>query len=177
MSASAAASTPPSGPPKAGDRAAREQAVVRLLSGASAASAVPVEATDPGEEFWFPLYDVLTYDKSKRRRKTPPKVGLGRLGNDELAQADADKAFAQKERLFYLCYEAGLLNNPNLTGSVKVRVIIAPDGTPARVEQARNDMPDSSVVACVLKATQKLRFPARAAESAPVELFFMFSDY
>jgi Ca-activated chloride channel family protein len=61
---------------------------------------------------------------------------------------------------FRLCYEDGLGRNPNLEGKVSVRFRIQTDGSPAGVANAGSDLPDSSVVSCIMRAFVGLAFPA-----------------
>lgn len=60
---------------------------------------------------------------------------------------------------FRLCYENGLRNNPNLQGRVSVRFIIGRDGAVSSVGNGGSDLPDSSVVSCVVRAFYGLSFP------------------
>ncbi|HEU4408182.1 MAG TPA: AgmX/PglI C-terminal domain-containing protein [Polyangiaceae bacterium] len=60
---------------------------------------------------------------------------------------------------FRLCYEAGLRQSPGLKGRVNVRFVIARDGSVASVANGGSDLPDSSVVSCVVRAFQGLNFP------------------
>jgi Ca-activated chloride channel family protein len=60
---------------------------------------------------------------------------------------------------FRLCYENGLRNNPNLQGKVSVRFVIARDGSVTNVGNAGSDLPDASVVACVMQSYRGLSFP------------------
>ena len=60
---------------------------------------------------------------------------------------------------FRLCYENGLRNNPNLQGRVGVRFVIGRDGAVSNVGNGGSDMPDGSVVSCVVRAFYGLSFP------------------
>jgi FHA domain len=60
---------------------------------------------------------------------------------------------------FRLCYEQGLGRNPNLEGRVTVRFVIGRDGAVSNVSNGGSDLPDSSVVNCVVKAFYGLSFP------------------
>ncbi len=60
---------------------------------------------------------------------------------------------------FRLCYEAGLRNNPNLQGRVTARFTIAKDGSVGPATDGGSDLPDQSVVACVLRGMSGLSFP------------------
>jgi hypothetical protein len=60
---------------------------------------------------------------------------------------------------FRLCYEQGLGRNPNLEGRVQVRFVIGRDGAVSNVSNGGSDLPDSTVVGCVVKAFYGLSFP------------------
>jgi hypothetical protein len=60
---------------------------------------------------------------------------------------------------FRLCYERGLTLNPNLQGRVAVRFAIGRDGSVQAAQNAGSDLPDSSVVACVVSAFYGVTFP------------------
>ena len=60
---------------------------------------------------------------------------------------------------FRSCYEQGLSRNPNLQGRVQVRFVIGRDGAVSNVQKGESDLPDSSVVGCVMGAYYGLSFP------------------
>jgi hypothetical protein len=60
---------------------------------------------------------------------------------------------------FRLCYEQGLKTNPSLSGRVKIRFVIGKTGEVSGVSDGGSDLPDKSVVACVVKAFGNLSFP------------------
>jgi hypothetical protein len=60
---------------------------------------------------------------------------------------------------FRLCYDNGLKKNPKLEGRVSVRFVIGRDGAVSRAEDAGSDLPDKTVVSCVVRAFQALSFP------------------
>jgi hypothetical protein len=62
---------------------------------------------------------------------------------------------------FRLCYEAGLLKNPGLTGRVAVKFMIGRDGAVSfAATDPSTDMADETVTACVVRGFQNLSFPA-----------------
>ena len=61
---------------------------------------------------------------------------------------------------FRMCYENGLRANPNLTGRVAVRFVIGREGSVSNAANGGSDLPDSSVVSCVVQAFYGLSFPA-----------------
>lgn len=60
---------------------------------------------------------------------------------------------------FRRCYESGLKTNPNLSGRVNVRFVIAKDGSVSNVGGKDSDLPDEAVKACIVRAFSTLKFP------------------
>ena len=60
---------------------------------------------------------------------------------------------------FRLCYENGLRNNPNLQGRVAVRFVIDRSGAVSSTGNGGSDLPDPSVVSCVVRSFSGLSFP------------------
>ncbi|MBX3232147.1 MAG: AgmX/PglI C-terminal domain-containing protein [Labilithrix sp.] len=60
---------------------------------------------------------------------------------------------------FRLCYEAGLQKNPNLSGTVTTKFTIDRSGAVSNTADAGSDMPDKTVVQCVVKSFSTLSFP------------------
>ncbi len=61
---------------------------------------------------------------------------------------------------FRLCYEGGLRNDPNLQGRVAVKFVIDRGGAVAMTNDGGSDLPDQSVVQCVVRSFGNLSFPA-----------------
>lgn len=74
----------------------------------------------------------------------------------------------QNRNRFRACYERGLAADPNLAGRVKVRFVIRTDGSVADVTDAGSDLPNRTVVACVLRAFESIRFPSPEGGSVTV---------
>jgi tetratricopeptide (TPR) repeat protein len=102
--------------------------------------------------------------------------GHGRLGGDHKASAPqvrmgattisgrlppevVQRIVRQNFGRFRLCYENGLRNNPNLQGRVSVRFVIDRSGATANVGNGGSDLPDSSVVNCIVRSFTGLSFP------------------
>lgn len=60
---------------------------------------------------------------------------------------------------FRLCYESGLRKNPELRGRVVVRFVIGREGSLTSAGNGGSDLPDSEVIACVVRAFSGLAFP------------------
>jgi Ca-activated chloride channel family protein len=108
--------------------------------------------------------------------------GHGRLGGSHQSQsgkvkmdvADAtgplprpviERIFRQNYGAFRMCYETGLQSNPNLRGRINLRFDIGADGSLSNIRDADTGFPDAGVVSCVLRACERLSFPA---SSGPV---------
>ncbi|HEX7664676.1 MAG TPA: AgmX/PglI C-terminal domain-containing protein [Polyangiaceae bacterium] len=60
---------------------------------------------------------------------------------------------------FRLCYENGMRQNPNLSGRVQVKFVIDRSGAVSTSQDGGSDLPDQSVVQCVVRGFQNLSFP------------------
>ena len=76
---------------------------------------------------------------------------------------------------FRMCYEQGLLKNPNLSGRVSVRFAISRDGAVQTAQNGGSDLPDSAVVGCVVSAFYGLTFPEPDNGIVTVSYPIMFS--
>ncbi len=86
-------------------------------------------------------------------RTSTPSVS-GRLA-PEIIQRIVRQNFGR----FRLCYENGLRSNPNLQGRVAVRFVIDRSGAVSSTSNGGSDLPDSSVVSCVVRSFSGLSFP------------------
>jgi hypothetical protein len=73
----------------------------------------------------------------------------------EVVQRIARQSFGR----FRLCYENGLRANPNLQGSVVTRFAIDATGAVKDAVDGGSDLPDKSVVTCVVRAFGNLSMP------------------
>ena len=78
----------------------------------------------------------------------------GRLPPDTI-----QRVVRQNHPRFRLCYEKGLMTNPNLTGRVGVRFVIGSDGRVTHVAEGGSDLPDPNVISCVSRAFYDIGFP------------------
>ncbi|MCS6900867.1 MAG: AgmX/PglI C-terminal domain-containing protein, partial [Myxococcales bacterium] len=100
-------------------------------------------------------------------RMSTPTVS-GRIA-PEIIQRIVRQNFGQ----FRLCYENGLRSNPGLAGRVAVRFLIDRSGRVTSVANAGSDLPDSTVVACVVRSFSGLSFPEQ--ESGIVSVTYPIS--
>ena len=93
-------------------------------------------------------------------RAKPPVVRMGATQvTGRLPPEVVQRIVRQNFGRFRLCYENGLRNNPNLQGRVSARFTIGRDGGVSNVANGGSDMPDGSVVSCVVRAFNGLNFP------------------
>jgi len=93
-------------------------------------------------------------------RKPMPRVRPGATTlNGRLAPKVVQAALAAREGLFRACYDEGLDRSPQLQGRIAMRFVIDREGTATHFANAGSDLPDSSVVTCVLRAARGLTFP------------------
>ncbi|MCK6588764.1 MAG: AgmX/PglI C-terminal domain-containing protein, partial [Polyangiaceae bacterium] len=109
-------------------------------------------------------------------RSSPPQVRMGATTvTGRLPPEVVQRIVRQNFGRFRLCYEGGLRNNPNLQGRVAVRFVIRADGEVQNVGNGGSDMPDSSVVQCVMRAFYGLSFPQPEEGIVTVVYPIMFS--
>jgi len=98
------------------------------------------------------------------RPEHQPKVPSARFGtltlNGHLPPEVVQRIVRQNYGRFRLCYENGLRTNPSLQGRVAARFVIGRDGAVSSVTNGDSDLPNASVVQCVLRAYYDLTFPA-----------------
>ncbi|MDP9149497.1 MAG: AgmX/PglI C-terminal domain-containing protein [Myxococcota bacterium] len=76
---------------------------------------------------------------------------------------------------FRLCYENGMRNNPNLQGRVTVKFVIDRSGAVAMTADGGSDLPDQTVVQCVVRGFGNLSFPQPEGGMVTVVYPVMFS--
>jgi tetratricopeptide (TPR) repeat protein len=109
-------------------------------------------------------------------RSSPPTVRMGATTvTGRLPPEVIQRIVRQNFGRFRLCYEAGLKNNPNLQGRVAVRFVIGADGAVSNVGNAGSDMPDGTVVSCVVRAFYGFAFPQPEGGIVSVVYPIMFS--
>jgi hypothetical protein len=77
---------------------------------------------------------------------------------------------------FRLCYLDGLRRNPMLSGRVTTRFVIARDGSVWFALDDGSDLPDDSVVSCVVRTFEALAFPEPEGGTVSVIYPLMFSS-
>jgi hypothetical protein len=106
-----------------------------------------------------------------------PRVRMAGVSTSDgsLPSSVIQRVVRQNFGRFRACYEDGLKTNPNLEGRVTARFVIARDGSVATVQSGGGDLPDSHVVACVLRAYSSLSFPSPADGIVRVSYPLVFS--
>lgn len=94
-------------------------------------------------------------------KSSPPVVRMGAatIAGSGLPAEVLQRIVRQNYGRFRLCYESGLRNNPNLQGRVQTRFTIDRTGTVRQPANGGSDLPDASVVQCVVRAFNGLSFP------------------
>ncbi|MGL1204156.1 AgmX/PglI C-terminal domain-containing protein, partial [Vibrio parahaemolyticus] len=60
---------------------------------------------------------------------------------------------------FKLCYESGLRSNPALAGRVSIKFVIDRSGAVSTAQDGGSELPDQTVVQCVVRGFSNLSFP------------------
>lgn len=105
-----------------------------------------------------------------------PRVRMGAVNvTGRLPPEVIQRIVRQNFGRFRLCYEQGLTQNPNLEGRVTTRFTINASGEVAGAQNGGSDIPDASVVSCVVNAMSGLSFPQPEGGSVVVAYPIMFS--
>lgn len=98
------------------------------------------------------------------KKPLPSKVREGAVSAAGGITADeAREVMKPKLADLKACYDDGLSRNPNLQGRVTLRLAIGKKGALMSVSNGGSDMPDAGVVACMVRATSTVTFPAKGA--------------
>src|SRR5580692_8135389 len=89
-----------------------------------------------------------------------PQVRMGATTvNGRLPPEVIQRIVRQNFGRFRLCYENGLRTNPNLQGRVAIKFVIDRSGAVSTASDGGSDLPDQSVVSCVVRGFGNLSFP------------------
>ncbi len=133
----------------------REHLALDLLQGGPRASALPLHDVDEGKPF-----DPHLLEKVAPTRKFPT-AKLGRLTvTGRLPPEVIQRILRQQRSRLITCYEAGLKQKPDLSGTVGISFVIKTDGTISQVQDAGSTLSDSGVRDCFVRALRTVSFPA-----------------
>jgi len=76
-----------------------------------------------------------------------------------LPKADIDGAVKDRMGGIRGCYQRELLKNPNLSGTVTVKFVIAPDGSVRSADIKSTTWNDAQVEGCIAEALLRCEFP------------------
>jgi hypothetical protein len=106
----------------------------------------------------------------------PPRLREGATSvNGRLPPEVIQRIVRQNFGRFRLCYENGTKSNPNLQGRVTVKFIIDRSGAVSMTADGGSDLPDQSVVQCVVRGFSNLSFPSPEGGMVTVVYPIMFS--
>lgn len=112
----------------------------------------------------------------RSHRAPPPRVKMGSTTVSgglppEVIQRIVRSSFGR----FRACYDAGLRNDPNLSGNVRVRFTISASGS-VKKASASGSIPDEKVISCVQRAFNSLSFPQPEGGEVSVTYPIVFSS-
>ncbi|NJK31927.1 MAG: AgmX/PglI C-terminal domain-containing protein, partial [Deltaproteobacteria bacterium] len=140
-------------------RAARERAVIDLLTDGHSAESLPLVATDPGADVAPHLGEELELWLREQRDEQVPialdtPVVTGALDPDIVRRiAHAHVAEVRS------CYRAGLTKDPELAGRVEIELSISATGSVTGSKVSETTLTDQFVGKCIAKAAKRWKFP------------------
>jgi hypothetical protein len=111
----------------------------------------------------------------QHRTGSPIMRSTGAVVDGKLPAEIIQRIVRQNFGRYRFCYQDGLRNNPSLAGRVAVRFVIGRDGAVSNVANGGSDLPDPSVVSCVVRGFYGLSFPAPEHGIVTVTYPLMFS--
>lgn len=107
----------------------------------------------------------------------PPTIRMGATTvSGRLPPEVIQRIIRQNYGRFRACYVRGLLRNPSLEGRVVARFVIARDGSVATSVNGGSNLPDASVIHCVVSSFRALAFPQPEGGTVTVSYPLMFSS-
>lgn len=91
--------------------------------------------------------------------KAPVFREVGITTNGKLPPEVIQRVVRQNFGKFRFCYDAGLRQNPALTGRVSTRFVIDRNGAVSLAQDAGSDLPNREVVQCIVRSFHSLSFP------------------
>ena len=90
----------------------------------------------------------------------PPSLRQGQTQvNGRLPPEVIQRIVRQNFGRFKLCYESGLRSNPALAGRVSIKFVIDRSGAVSTAQDGGSEIPDQTVVQCVVRGFTNLSFP------------------
>ena len=107
----------------------------------------------------------------------PPKLGFeGKtVVNGHIPAEVIQRIVRQNHGRFRNCYDGGLRTNPSLSGRVVAKFVIDRTGAVSVSQDGGSDMPDRSVVSCVVRTFSGLSFPQPEGGIVTVSYPIMFT--
>jgi hypothetical protein len=81
------------------------------------------------------------------------------VANGKLPAEVIQRVVRQNFGKFRFCYEAGLRDNPTLSGRVATQFVIDRNGAVSVARDGGSDLPNQQVVQCIVRSFQSLSFP------------------
>jgi len=107
------------------------------------------------------------------KKKSRAKVHLGATSVvGDLDRAIAARFMRRYRAIFRFCYEQDLKHNPNLRGSIKLKLHLATTGHVTRVTVSAVKSLTAKSISCLIARAKRIRFPARAGSSVEQALRF-----
>jgi hypothetical protein len=91
--------------------------------------------------------------------KAPRFTEVGFTSNGRLPAEAIQRVVRQNFGKFRFCYDAGLRENPSLSGRVATRFVIDRNGAVSVAQDGGSDLPNREVVQCIVRSFQSLSFP------------------
>ena len=122
------------------------------------------------------LGNIGTLGRGRVGHPSTARLSLGTLTvNGRLPPEVIRRIVRQNFGRFRLCYQEGLRSNPSLQGRVTTKFVIGSDGSVSSAKDNGSDIPDQSVVQCVVRGFSNIAYPQPEGGIVVVTAPVMFS--
>jgi hypothetical protein len=129
------------------------------------------EAKTERTEVTLPARPTATADAGRVEEPSEADTQTGGHIAPAVIQRVVRAAFGDLRR----CYEDGIRTRPNVVGRVTVKLVIDTDGHVAFAKAEASDLPDRTVVDCLVDRMRKMQFPSPEGGSVTVVYPIVFS--
>jgi hypothetical protein len=89
----------------------------------------------------------------------PQRAQVAQVEEDCVSPNDIQKALSARSMGFQDCYADALANDPTLSGTITLEVVVPPSGQVSKVTARESSLNNPSVVRCIEEVASGLTFP------------------
>jgi len=131
-------------------------------------------ACEPSAVEPSPAVSGVTDKPPLEQQRGPQRIDAGAPGMGSFPIADADQVVASLRPQLKACYQAGLNQDPTLSGSVVILALIAPDGTVDSASLPAPSTLSAPVDTCLIRVVRGAHFSAPGGTGSKLRIPITF---